>query len=60
VKTQQDVSKVTSETNDDQNRTNMQLNISRIFYRTLDVRNREPTTKAQRALGKLEYFNPTT
>jgi hypothetical protein len=49
-----------SETNDDQNWTNRQLNASHIFHRTLVERDRENTMRAHRALGKLESFKPVT
>jgi hypothetical protein len=60
VKTQQGASKVTSETNEDQNRANGQLNASRTFHRTLDVHDQKPNTIAQRALEKLKSFDPAT
>jgi hypothetical protein len=60
VKTQQDVSKATSEINIDQNQTNWLLTTSPIFYWTPCRRERETITRAQRALEKFESFNPTT
>jgi hypothetical protein len=50
METHHSTSKVTGEINKDQNRINGQLKASRIFYCTLDVRDRKPNTRAQRAL----------
>jgi adenosine deaminase len=46
--------------NSNQNQANKQLKALRIFHRTPDVRDKETNTRAQRALEKLESFDPAT
>jgi hypothetical protein len=60
VKTHQGTSKVTGETNKDQNQINGQLKASHTFHQTLGVHNRKPNTRAQRVLEKLKSFNSVT
>jgi hypothetical protein len=60
VETYQGTSKVTGETNKDQNQINGQLKASHIFHQTLGVHNRKPNTRAQRVVEKLKSFDPVT